>query len=95
MEFLCNKNDKKAAKRLYFLVQLKRAKVSPEEPVHFYVACVQSVLLYGCQVFHFSLPQYLSLQFEPTQKPCSEDIDNFFVAKCTTQMPCHVQALLR
>ena len=48
MEFVGNKNDKKAAKRLYFLVQLKRAKVSPEELVQFDVACIQSVLLHGC-----------------------------------------------
>ena len=59
---------KKAAKRLYFLVQLKRAQVPPRELVQFYVACIQSVLLYGCQVFHFSLPRYLSLTFERTQK---------------------------
>ena len=59
---------KKAAERLYFLVQLKRAKVPPEELVQFYVAFIQSVLLYGCHVFHFSLPQYLSLTFERIQK---------------------------
>ena len=51
MEFLGNKNDKKAAKRLYFLVRLKRAKVSPGELVQFDVACIQSVLLHGCQFF--------------------------------------------
>ena len=40
---------KKAAKRLYFLVQLrKRVEVRPEELVQFYVACIRSVLLYGC-----------------------------------------------
>ena len=59
---------KKAAKRLYFLAQLKRAKVPPEELVQFYVACIQSVLLYGCQVFHFSLPQYLTFSLERIQK---------------------------
>ena len=59
---------KKAAKRLYFVVQFKHAKVPPGEPVQFYVACIQSILLYGCQVFHFSLPQYLSLTFERIQK---------------------------
>ena len=59
---------KKAAKRLNFLVQLKRAQVPPRELVQFYVACIQLVLLYGCQVFHFSLPQYLSLTFERIQK---------------------------
>ena len=55
---------KKGAKRLYFLLQLKRAKVQAEEPVQFYVACIQSVLPHGCQVCHFSLPQYLNITFE-------------------------------
>ena len=31
---------KKAAKRLYFLVQLKRAKVPSQDLVQFYVACI-------------------------------------------------------
>ena len=53
---------------MYFLVQLKRTQVPPRELVQFYVACIQSVLLYGCQAFHFSLPQYLSLTFERIQK---------------------------
>ena len=55
---------KKGAKRLYLLLQLKRAKVHTEELVQFYVACIQSVLPYGCQVCHFSLSQYLTLTFE-------------------------------
>ena len=59
---------KKAAKRLYFLVQLNRAKVPPNELIRFYLACIQSVLLYGCQVFHFSLPQYFSSTMERIQK---------------------------
>ena len=41
---------KKASKRLYFLKQLKRAKLSTEELVKFYVTCIQSVILYACQV---------------------------------------------
>ena len=47
-----------------FLEQLKRAKVPPEELVQFYLVCIQSVLLHGCQGFHFILPHYLSLTFE-------------------------------
>ena len=47
---------KKAVKRLYFLTQLKRAKVPPSALAKFYVACIQSVLLYGCQVYHYSIP---------------------------------------
>ena len=37
----------KAVKRWFFLAQLKRANVPPEELVQFYVACIQSVVLYG------------------------------------------------
>ena len=37
---------KKAAKRLYFLMQLKRAHVPAKDLVCFYIACIQSVLLY-------------------------------------------------
>ena len=59
---------KKAAKRLYFFIQLKRAKVPPPELAKFYVTCIQSVLLYGCQVYHYSLPNYLSLSLERVQK---------------------------
>ena len=47
---------KKASKRLYFLSQLKRAKVSSNELVNFYVTCIRSPLLYSCQVFHFNPP---------------------------------------
>ena len=36
--------------------------------MNFYVACIQSVLLYGCQVYHYSLPDYLSLSLERVQK---------------------------
>ena len=43
---------KKAANRLYFLIQLKRAKVPSQKLVQFYVACIQSILTYACQVYH-------------------------------------------
>ena len=49
-------------------MQLKRAKVPPEELVQFYVACIQSVLPYSCRVFQFCLPQYLSLTCEQMKK---------------------------
>lgn len=63
-----NNITKKAAKRLYFLTQLKRANVPPKEMVMFYVTCIQSVLLYACQVFHYGLPEYLSYSLERIQK---------------------------
>ena len=38
---------KKMPNTCIFSVQLKHAKVPPEELVQFYVACIQSVLLYS------------------------------------------------
>ena len=49
---------KKAFKRLYFLTQLTRAKVPSSVLAKFYVACLQSVLLYECQVYHCSIPNW-------------------------------------
>ena len=43
---------KKASKRLYFLVQLKRAKVTFKDLVLFYVACIRSILTYATPVFY-------------------------------------------
>ena len=50
---------KKANKRLYFLVQLKKAKVPPEELVLFYTTCVRSVIDYAIPAFYHALPKYL------------------------------------
>ena len=47
---------KNAFKRLYFLKQLKRAKLSAEELLKFYATCIQSVIL-----------EYLSKSLEPLQ----------------------------
>ena len=51
---------KKAAKRLYFLVQLKRARVPQKDLCLFYITCVRSVIDYAAPVFHHALPAYLS-----------------------------------
>lgn len=59
---------KKANKRLYFIIQLKRAKVPVAEIIRFYSTCVRPVLEYSCEVFHFSLPKYLSNAIERVQK---------------------------
>ena len=59
---------KKISSRLYFLKQLKRAKVPPKELVLFYTTCIRPVTEYACQVFHNSLPQYLSYEIEKLQK---------------------------
>ena len=54
----------KAAKRLYLLRQLKRAGFSASYLVLFYCSTIRSVLEYACQVFHLSLPSYLSEELE-------------------------------
>ena len=50
---------KKAAKRLYFLVQLKGAKVTCNDLGLFYITCVRSVLDYAIPFYYYSLPKYL------------------------------------
>lgn len=59
---------KKASKRLYFLVQLKRANVLPHDLVLFYIACIRSILDYAVPVFYYSLPNYLGKELERIQK---------------------------
>ena len=59
---------KKTATRLYFLKQLKRAKVNPKDMLLFYTTCIRPVLEYACPVFHNALPQYLSNNLERLQK---------------------------
>ena len=58
----------KAAKRLYLLSQLKRAGICASDLVLFYCSTIRSVLEYACQVFHSSLPFYLSEELERIQK---------------------------
>ena len=48
----------KAIKRLYFLVQLKRTKLSSTDLILYYNTCVRSVVDYAVQVFFNALPQY-------------------------------------
>ena len=59
---------KKASKRLYFLVQLKRARLPTSELVLFYCTCIRSVLSYAVPVFYYSLPLYLKTELERVQK---------------------------
>ena len=54
---------KRANKRLYCLIQLKRAKISEKDIVNFYCT-----LEYASQVFHHTLPKYLSDDIERVQK---------------------------
>ena len=64
VEMIC----KKVAVRLYFLRQLKRAKVPANDLLSFYTTCIRPVAEYACPVFHTALPQYLSDQLERLQK---------------------------
>ena len=50
----------KAARRLYLLSQLKRAGISSDDLLAFYYSVIRSVLEFSCQLFHRSLPKYLS-----------------------------------
>jgi len=59
---------KKAATPLYFLKQLKRAKVPPKDTLLFYTTSIRPVSEYAYPVFHNALPQYLSNEMERLQK---------------------------
>ena len=63
-----NEVIKKAAKRLYFLVQLKRAKVPLIDLKLSYITCIRLTLDYAVPVFHHSLPKYLTHEVEHLQK---------------------------
>lgn len=72
VEMIC----KKVATRLYFLRQLKRAKVPTNDLLSFYTTCIRPVAEYACSVFHTALPQYLSDQLERLQKRALRIISN-------------------
>ena len=59
---------KKASKKLYFLIQLKRAHVPTSDLVPYFCACIRSSLDYACPVFHYSLPKYLQVELERVQR---------------------------
>ena len=50
------------------LRQLKRAGIDCNVLVRFYCSVIRSVLEYACQVFHCSLPNYLSDEIERIQR---------------------------
>ena len=56
-----------ASKKLYFLIQLKRAHVPTSDLVTYFCACIRSSLDYACPVFHYSLPKYLQVELERVQ----------------------------
>ena len=59
---------KKVNKRLYFLVQLKRARVPPQDLALFYTSCVRSVVDYAIPAFYHCLPQYLKRELVRLEK---------------------------
>ena len=59
---------KKASKRVYMLYQLKRSGVAETDIVTIYTTVVRPVVEYSCQVWHTSLPKYLSNKLESIQK---------------------------
>ena len=59
---------KKASKKLYFLIQLKRAHVPTSDLVTYFCACIRSSLDHACPVFHYSLPKYLQVELESVQR---------------------------
>ncbi len=63
---------KKASIRLYLLRQLKRANGPSKDLVLFYVTCIRPVVSYACEVFHDSLPAYLSDDLERLQSVLAE-----------------------
>ena len=58
----------KPSKGLYLLKQLKRAKVKTSSLYKFYTACKRSIVECASQVFHSSLPNYLSTEIECIQR---------------------------
>ena len=60
--------DKKANKRMYFLVLLKRAGVPSSDIRNFFCTCIRPLLEYCSQVFRHSLPIYLCEDLENVQK---------------------------
>ena len=63
-----NEAIRKANKRLYFLVLLKRAGVNPRDIINFYCTVVRPVLEYCSPIFHHALPKYLIMDIERVQK---------------------------
>ena len=59
---------KRASKRMYFLQQLKRAKVPISEILCFYCTFIRSVVEYASPVFHYAIPNYLCKHIEQIQR---------------------------
>ena len=60
--------DSPVSFRLYCLRQLERANIATKELITSYKTCMRPVTEYACQVYHNSLPKYLSDNLERLQK---------------------------
>ena len=54
----------KASKRLYFLKQLKRAGLPPQQLLHFYATVIRPVLEYCAPVWHYAITRSEAEQLE-------------------------------
>ena len=59
---------KKVSKRIYYLIQLKRANIPLKDLVLLYITCIRSVIDYGIPVIYYSLPKYLRSELERLKK---------------------------
>ena len=64
VDYIC----KKASKRLYALRLLKRSSIPAGKLVRVYTTCVRPILEFSCEVWHYSLAQYLSDEIESIQR---------------------------
>ena len=58
----------KASKQLYFLKQLKRAGVPPQQLLHFYATVIRPVLEYCTPVWHYAITRLQTEHLESIQK---------------------------
>ena len=70
LQWNCHISDviKKANKRMYFLILLKRANVPAHDIICFYLTCIRPVLEYCAPLYHHALPDYLCKDIERIQK---------------------------
>ena len=73
---------KKASKKLYILIQLKRAHV-PTSDLVTYCTCIRSSLDYACPVFHYSLQSI----YKSSSKVYKGGPYRAFFPGCTTWTP--------
>ena len=58
---------KKANKRLYYLVLLRRAGLEEKDLLIYYKQIIRPIMEYACQVWHSNLPEYLSNKLQSIQ----------------------------